>query len=141
LLGALGISLAAFRIAGGLLLFVIAHNMVFAKGEEIRTKPQVTAKKRRDPEHRSLPAGDPDHCRPGRDLGNDHPRQQGGESPPAHCLLAVVAVAIGTCLAVMLPANRIERFLGETGRIIVSRLFGMIRRRWRCSSSSTGYRR
>jgi multiple antibiotic resistance protein len=45
LLGALGISLAAFRIAGGLLLFVIAHNMVFAKGEEIRTKPQVTAKK------------------------------------------------------------------------------------------------
>jgi multiple antibiotic resistance protein len=38
----------------------------------------------------------------------------------------VVAAAIGTCLAVMLLANRIDRFLGETGRIIVSRLFGMI---------------
>jgi len=44
LLGFLGISLPAFRIAGGLLLFVIAYNMVFAKDEEVRAKPQVAAK-------------------------------------------------------------------------------------------------
>ena len=38
LLGALGISLPAFRIAGGLLLFWIAFEMVFARRNERKTE-------------------------------------------------------------------------------------------------------
>ena len=33
---------------------------------------------------------------------------------------------IATCLAVFLLAPRIERALGETGRVVVSRLLGVI---------------
>jgi multiple antibiotic resistance protein len=32
----------------------------------------------------------------------------------------------GLCLAVFLVANRAERLLGETGRIVVSRLLGLL---------------
>jgi multiple antibiotic resistance protein len=126
LLGFLGISLPAFRIAGGLLLFVIAYNMVFAKDEEVRAKPQVAAKHDAIQNIAIFPLAIPIIAGPGAISATIILGSKATNLYQHVALLVVVAAAIGTCLAVMLLANRIDRFLGETGRIIVSRLFGMI---------------
>jgi multiple antibiotic resistance protein len=41
-------------------------------------------------------------------------------------LMAIIILMIGACLVVFLAADRIEKALGETGRIVVSRLLGLI---------------
>jgi multiple antibiotic resistance protein len=126
LLGALGISLSAFRIAGGLLLFVIGYNMVFAKDEESRSKPQAAAKHDAIQNIAIFPLAIPIIAGPGAISATIILGSKAQNLLEHIALLVVVAIAVGTCLTVMLLANRIDRFLGETGRIIVSRLFGMI---------------
>lgn len=126
LLDALGISLSAFRIAGGLLLFVIGYNMVFAKDEESRAKPQAAAKRDAIQNIAIFPLAIPIIAGPGAISATIILGSKAENLFEHIALLVVVAIAVGTCLTVMLLANRIDRFLGETGRIIVSRLFGMI---------------
>jgi multiple antibiotic resistance protein len=41
-------------------------------------------------------------------------------------LFVIIAALIASCLAVFLLADRLERILGETGRIVVSRLLGVL---------------
>jgi len=41
-------------------------------------------------------------------------------------LIAIIVLLIAACLAVFLLAHDMERILGETGRIVVSRLLGLI---------------
>ena len=41
-------------------------------------------------------------------------------------LFAIIVLMIGACLAVFLAAHRIDKVLGATGRIVVSRLLGLI---------------
>ena len=41
-------------------------------------------------------------------------------------LIAAIIAMIAACLAVFLLAGRIEHVLGETGRLVVSRLLGVI---------------
>ncbi|MBP0556351.1 MarC family protein, partial [Mycobacterium tuberculosis] len=43
----------------------------------------------------------------------------------AYFLVGIVAV-VASCLAVFLLADRIDKMLGITGRIVVERLFGLI---------------
>ena len=94
----LGISLAAFRIAGGLLLFAIAFEMLFERRIE---RKAVTAEK--------------------ATTSFDDARY-----------VAIFPLAIpltsgpGAISATILLAGRIEHFLGETGRLVVSRLLGVI---------------
>lgn len=126
LLGALGISLSAFRTAGGLLLFVIDYNMVFAKDEESRSKLQAAAKHDAIQNIAIFPLAIPIIAGPGAISATIILGSKAHNLFEHIALLVVVAIAVGTCLTVMLLANRIDRFLGETGRIIVSRLFGMI---------------
>lgn len=126
LLGFLGISLSAFRIAGGMLLFVIAYNMVFAKSDDERGKPQAAAKKDALQNIAIFPLAIPIIAGPGAISATIILGSKAANLYQHIALLVVVAIAVGTCLIVMLLATKIDRFLGATGNIIVSRLFGMI---------------
>ncbi|MBV6657518.1 MAG: MarC family protein [Devosiaceae bacterium] len=129
-LEALGITLPAFRIAGGLLLFWLAFDMVFERRTERRDN---TATRAVDKDHIKniavFPLAIPLMAGPGAIaamvlLSSDAQDLAGWTGTGA--LIAVLAGMILVCLAVFLAAGRIEKLLGDTGRIILTRLLGVI---------------
>jgi multiple antibiotic resistance protein len=127
LIGILGISLPAFRISGGLLLFVIAFEMVFGRREERKSAAAQTAVERDDLRHVAVfPLAIPLITGPGAISATillaSHAPGVGGTVG----LLVIIVLMIAACLGVFLAAHDIERILGDTGRIVVSRLLGLI---------------
>jgi len=127
LIAVLGISLPAFRIAGGLLLFVIAFEMVFGRREERKSATAQSAVEREDLRHLAVfPLAIPLIAGPGAISATILLASQAPGPGGIAGLLTIIVLMIGACLAVFLAADRIEKALGETGRIVVSRLLGLI---------------
>jgi multiple antibiotic resistance protein len=131
LLDALGITLSAFRIAGGLLLMWLAFEMVFEKRVERR---ENTTTRAIDKDHIKnvavFPLAIPLIAGPGAIsamLLLSHEASQLTEGyAGTGALVAVLAGMVTACLLVFLAAGRIEKMLGDTGRIILTRLLGVI---------------
>lgn len=124
LLGAVGISLPAFRIAGGLMLFLLAVEMLFEKRTERREK-QSEGATRTDPS--VFPLATPLIAGPGAMaamilLVSEHP---GDGAAQAMIFLGMVAV-LGICFVAFLFTQIIERVLGTTGINVLTRLFGTL---------------
>ena len=127
LISVLGISLPAFRIAGGLLLFVIAFEMVFGRREERKSETAQTVVERDDIRHVAVfPLAIPLIAGPGAISATILLASQAPDASGTAGLIAIIVLMIGACLVVFLAADRIEKALGETGRIVVSRLLGLI---------------
>ncbi|MDX1605619.1 MAG: MarC family protein [Candidatus Competibacterales bacterium] len=128
LLGYLGISLAALRTAGGILLLLIGIDMVFARtsggisttadeSREARTKADISV----------FPLATPLIAGPGAmgaaillmaDAGSDLLRQ-----------LSVVAAMLGVVLLTflaLLGAGPLQKLLGVTGLHVITRVFGVL---------------
>src|ERR1700691_1207377 len=123
----MGISLSAFRIAGGTLLFLIALDMVFARpsGTRSTSTEQEEAKKREDIS--VFPLAFPFIAGPGA-LANI--LLTVGEVGPKRLLfvglLGSVGVVLAVCWVLMLATPRLMKVLGVTGANVVSRLSGVI---------------
>ena len=125
-IGVLGISIAAFRIAGGFLLFAIAFEMVFERRSE-RKASTVEKAGSGDLQHLAIfPLAIPLISGPGAISATILLASEAEGWLELAGLLAVIVVLIALCFAVFQVAPRIERSLGETGRIVVSRLLGII---------------
>ncbi|MBB3929732.1 multiple antibiotic resistance protein [Kaistia hirudinis] len=132
LLGFLGISLPAFRIAGGLLLFWIAFEMVF----ERRTKRKQASADRvieedvftRDDVHHLavFPLAIPLISGPGAISATILTASSAPGFVGLLGLLAIILLLIGSCLAVFLLAGPLDRALGDTGRMVLTRLLGVL---------------
>ncbi len=126
-LGLLGISIGAFRIAGGFLLFFIAFEMIFEKRQERKEKTTETAITR-DHIHNIavFPLALPLIAGPGAIsatilLAGSFP------SPlERSALILVIAACMGILLGALVIADRLDRFLGITGRAILTRLLGVL---------------
>lgn len=128
LLHALGITLPAFRIAGGLLLFAIAFEMVFGKRTE-RSSDATGAAMREHLLHNLavFPLAIPLMAGPGAITAVMLLAGEArGEPMRLLALLAITLGVIGACLAVYLAADKVNRLLGITGNAILSRLLGVI---------------
>ncbi|MEX0753394.1 MAG: MarC family protein [Xanthobacteraceae bacterium] len=127
LLASLGISLAAFRIAGGLLLFSIASEMVF--GVRIQRQSQ-TAEQALEEHVRNIaafPLAIPLMAGPGAITATVLlAGQAAGRPQMLAMLIGVVAVVVLICLLVFFAAPRIGKFLGITGNVVLSRLLGVL---------------
>jgi len=127
LLTTLAISLAAFRIAGGLLLFSIASEMVL--GVRLRREGQ-TAEQAVEEHVRNVaafPLAIPLMAGPGAITATVLLAGRAeGNLLLIGVLFAVVALVVGCCLAVFTFAMRISRYLGMTGNIVLSRLLGVL---------------
>lgn len=122
-LGFAGISMAAFRIAGGVLLFITALDMLF----ERRTKRREDQSE--DPEHEDpsvFPLAIPLIAGPGSIASVI---LLTGQVPGLPGVAAAVGVSLAVLIIMMvffLAAGMIERGLGKTGITIVTRLMGML---------------
>ncbi len=127
LLATLSISLAAFRIAGGLLLFSIASEMVL--GVRMRREGE-TAEQALEEHVRNIaafPLAIPLMAGPGAITATVLLSGQAGRNPMLlGTLIGMVVAVAAACLAVFLFAERIGGLLGRTGNIVLSRLLGVL---------------
>jgi multiple antibiotic resistance protein len=127
LLATLAISLSAFRIAGGLLLFSIATEMVF--GLRMRREGEVAeqAVEERARNIAAFPLAIPLMAGPGAITATVllSGRAEGSLLLLA-VLIAVVALVAAACLLAFYFAGRVGRLLGVTGNIVLSRLLGVL---------------
>ena len=127
LIGFLGISLPAFKISGGLLLFAIAFEMIFGLRMERKTSTAQNVANRDETSHVAVfPLAIPLISGPGAISATILLASRAPSALATVMLLVTILLIIGACLAIFLVANRAERLLGETGRIVVSRLLGLL---------------
>lgn len=122
-LGFLGISMPAFRIAGGLLLFLTALDMLFERRTE-RRRGQSEAEPADDPS--VFPLATPLIAGPGAIATMI---LLAGQSEGAVGLALVFAVMVAVLVLVFvmfLAAPLLERILRETGINVLTRLLGML---------------
>ncbi|WP_438748545.1 MarC family protein [Pararhizobium sp. O133] len=127
ILGLLGISIGAFRIAGGLLLFWIAFEMIFERRNERKEKTGETAITR-DHIHNIavFPLALPLIAGPGAISATILLSGSFSATIDRAQLIVVIAVCLAILFAALVIAERIDRFLGVTGRAILTRLLGVI---------------
>lgn len=128
LLALLGIGIPAFRIAGGLLLFYIAAEMVFEKREERKSH---TAEEAVHHDHRhdiaAFPLAIPLMAGPGAITATIlQASAAGGDMLNFVALIGIIAAVLGSCYVVFRLATQIDRLIGNTGRMVLSRLLGVI---------------
>ena len=116
-----GISLPAFRIAGGILLFITALDMLF----ERRTKRRGEQEAAEDPS--VFPLAIPLIAGPGAIAAMILlTSRTGADAAWIAAVHGVMALVVGLVLLLFLIAGRIERLLGPTGIVVVTRLLGML---------------
>ena len=128
-LDVMGISIEAFRIFGGLLLFLIALEMVFARESGTRTTTDERVESRRRADISVFPLAFPLISGPGALVtvllwfGPVSIRE---DALMFAGLVLTAAVVLAITLAMMLLANPIMRVLGVTGGNVANRLFGVV---------------
>ncbi|MCL6285501.1 MarC family protein [Ruegeria sp. 2012CJ41-6] len=123
LLGFVGISMSAFRVAGGALLFLTAMDMLF----ERRTKRREnSAEEEEHPDPSIFPLAIPLIAGPGAIASII---LLAGQNPGIEGLATVIAVMLAV-MAILLVFNLnshlLGRLLGKTGLNVVTRLLGML---------------
>lgn len=127
LLRTLSIGLPAFRIAGGLLLFSIASEMVFGVRIERQSRQAEDAIEEHVRNVATFPLAIPLMAGPGAITATVLlAGRSEGDPGRLTILLAVIAFVAALCAAVFLLCTHIERLLGVTGNIVLSRLLGVL---------------
>lgn len=121
-LGFAGISMPAFRIAGGILLFLTALDMLFERRSE-RRKGQASAAN--DPS--VFPLATPLIAGPGSIATMILlTGEAGGDWAVIGLVMLVLVAVLLLVLLAFMSAGLLERALGTTGTNVVSRLLGML---------------
>jgi multiple antibiotic resistance protein len=126
-LGIMGISLSAFRIAGGVMLFLIALEMVFARQSGTKTTDEEKSEVQQRADISVFPVAFPFISGPGTlatvllTFGTLRP-----DWKLTLGLLVVIGVVLLMTLAMMLLTPLVNRVMGVTGAHVVSRLTGVV---------------
>ena len=127
LLRTLSIGLPAFRIAGGLLLFSIASEMVFGVRIERQSRQAEEAIEEHVRNVAAFPLAIPLMAGPGAITATVLlAGRAGGNLLLTALVLAVVVLVAAACLVAFIFAAQIGRLLGLTGNIVLSRLLGVL---------------
>jgi multiple antibiotic resistance protein len=125
---ALGVTIPAFRIAGGLLLFYIAFDMVFALRAE--RKKELASEAVSVDQIRNVaafPLAIPLMAGPGSITATMLlAGRAGGDPLELAGLMATVALVMAMIFIVCLAAERVSRLLGTTGNVALTRMLGVV---------------
>ncbi len=123
----LGIGVPAFRIAGGVLLFLLAIDMVFARQTGLRS---TTIREQEEAEQKNdisvFPLAFPLIAGPGAITTVLLMAATPGSTTLFFGMGAILALVLSLTLLSLLFAARISHLLGETGANVVSRLLGLL---------------
>ncbi|ATN34337.1 MarC family transcriptional regulator [Rhizobium sp. ACO-34A] len=127
ILAALGISMGAFRIAGGLMLFAIAFEMIFEKRNERKEKTTDNAITKDHIHNLAVfPLAIPLIAGPGAISATVLiAGTMEGITGKAQ-LIGVIGVCLALVLLALSLAEPLNRFLGVTGRALLTRLLGVL---------------
>jgi len=125
LLAYLGISVSALRIAGGILLFRIAVDMVFAKFR--RETPEEEAEARAKEDISVFPLAIPLITGPGALASVLILAAEAGGDPSLFALvLGAASIVLLVAYVFLRVSTRLARLLGHTGINVVTRVLGLI---------------
>jgi multiple antibiotic resistance protein len=124
----LGITIPAFRIAGGLLLFYIAFEMIFelrVQRKQTLASDAVTIDRIRNVA--AFPLAIPIMSGPGSITATMLlAGRAGGDWQALAGLMAIIAVVMLLCYVMFLTAERVSRLLGTTGNLVLTRMLGVV---------------
>lgn len=132
-LDAIGITVDAFRIAGGLLLFVTAFEMIHGTRQARRENTTSDAAERAA-DIAVFPLAIPLIAGPGTisatvllssELSRADSAHAGGWLGIGALMLVILSVMIVTALT-FIAAERLDRYIGRTGKLVLTRLFGIL---------------
>ncbi|MCC1493437.1 MarC family protein [Cognatishimia sp. F0-27] len=122
-LGFIGISMPAFRIAGGILLFLTALDMLFERRSKRR---EGQAEEEGHPDPSVFPLAIPLIAGPGAIASMILLMGQTDSGAEIAAILAVMVGVLAIVMGFFLLAGPVERALGRTGITVVTRLLGML---------------
>ena len=123
ILSFVGISMPAFRIAGGILLFLTALDMLF----ERRTQRREGQKVEHDHDPSVFPLATPLIAGPGAIASVILLVGQSGDGwSGTAAVLVLVALMLVVTFLFLLASPPLERMLGRTGTVVITRLLGML---------------
>ncbi|HEX8300623.1 MarC family protein [Sphingomonas sp.] len=126
LLRALGISLNAFKIAGGIMLFLIALEMVFEKRTERREDRAEKVKASEAPDISIFPMAMPMIAGPGSIASVMLLMSQNDGIERSGAVLAAMAAILALTLLALLTAGPLMRLVGAKIEAVISRLLGVL---------------
>jgi len=128
ILNAMGITIHAFRIAGGLLLFYIAFEMIFEKRQERHEKSAHKVITREDISNIAVfPIAIPMIAGPGAISATIIMAGNIGHTWEGFgILILLMALTLLISLGIFMLGDRIDKIIGSTGRTILTRLMGVL---------------
>lgn len=127
-LDALGVTIPAFRIAGGLLLFYLAFDMIFVlRGERKHELASDAVSVDHIRNIAAFPLAIPLMAGPGSiTAAMLLAGRAAGDWLALAGLMAIVALAMALCYLTLLASERISTLLGATGKIVLTRMLGVV---------------
>lgn len=121
-----GISIAAFKVAGGLLLFVVAFEMMYAKASATKSTPEEEEDAASRQDIGLMPIGIPLLSGPGAIASSMMLSSRASHVRDKVVLIVAMAVVSFLTWIVLRSATGIARVLGRTGMNIIARVMGLI---------------
>ena len=132
ILDAIGITIDAFRIAGGLLLFVTAFEMIYGQRQERREETTSAAVADQAANIAVFPLAIPLLAGPGTIsatilLSSQLSAESTGNGWAAtFSLIAVIAVLMAFTAGLLIAAELLDKYIGNTGKLVLTRLLGVL---------------
>lgn len=121
-----GITLAAFRIAGGLILGLIGLDMLKAKRSPTKETPGETEEGAEKEDVGIIPLGIPMLAGPGSISSVMVLMSQNADWPHTIVVVCAIAATAAISFLVLAAADRVSSYLGETGIRILTRMMGLL---------------
>ncbi|MBI5542469.1 MAG: NAAT family transporter, partial [Deltaproteobacteria bacterium] len=121
-----GITLSAFKIAGGILLLITAIDMLRAQPSRTRSSPEETSESDAKDDVAIVPLAMPLLAGPGAIATVMVMAGRGRDWLHLIPVVLSVAVTCGVTYALLRAASRIQRLLGHSGIAVLERVMGLL---------------